>query len=460
MPADTIIRGGRVVTSEGSFEGHVVIDEGKIMEISSSAPTVDATQIIDAREKLILPGVVDPHVHIDETPENRAGTYEAESKAAAAGGVTTFIDFAFQGGDRAMSDPNADLTDGIRNKRSKQDRSFVDFSLHGVLHRETPETLNELAPSVDLGVTSFKMFMSNYEIGVSNGFIFEALRALADLDVVALLHTEEPSICDALTDQMQRNDEGEASRYPDSRPPFVEAMAADTVLRMVRETGVKYYGVHTTCRAAAEVIQRYQQALENVRAETCTHYTTTDRSLHDRRRNLPKIAPPLRTPNDVEAMFEFLEKGTLSVVSTDHAVYHQEFKHVDNWWESPFGVNSLQYSLPVFYHEAVEKRGYSPSFVVNVMSTNPARTFGLPEKGTLAPGTDADIVVFDPSHRWTISEDDNLSNSMYSIYDGREVVGTVEKTFVRGTLVAERGSIVTDSPPGRFISRDIPSWNA
>lgn len=460
MPADTIIRGGRVVTSEGSFEGHVVIDEGKIVEISSSVPTVDASQVVDASGKLVLPGVVDPHVHIDEKPENRAGTYESESQAAAAGGVTTFIDFAFQGGDRAMSDPNADLTDGIKNKRAKQDESFVDFSLHGVLHRETPATFNELVPSVDLGVTSFKMFMSNYEIGVSNGFIFEALRELAELDVVALLHTEEPSICDALTDRMRRNDEGKAARYPDSRPPFVEAMAADTVLRMVRETGVKYYGVHTTCRESAEVIRRYQQELPNVRAETCTHYTATDRSLHDRRQNLPKIAPPLRTPNDVEAMFGYLEKGSLSVVSTDHAVYHRAFKQGDNWWEAPFGVNSLQYSLPVFYHEAVEKRGYSPSFVVKVMSTNPARTFGLPEKGTVAPGTDADIVVFDPTHRWTISEDDNLSNSTYSIYDGREVGGSVEKTFVRGTLVAEEGSIVADSPPGKFISREVPSWSA
>ncbi len=460
MPTDVIIKNGTIVTANSTFESHLTVDDGKVTGIVTDETPPSGDQVIDASGKLVLPGLVDPHVHIDNEPKNRGGTYEAETQAAAAGGVTTFIDFAFQGGDRSMSDPDADLIDGIAHKRAKQDDAYVDYSLHGVLHRETPASFEQLAPAIDEGVSSFKMFLSTYEIGVSNGFVRSVLEKIAELDAVALLHTEDSSVCDALTEELKRENKREATYYPDSRPPYAEAMAADDVLRMVRETGAKYYGVHTTCRESADVIEAYQRELDNVRAETCTHYTALDRSVHERLGNLPKIAPPIRSPDDVEAMFEHLAKGTLSVVSTDHSVYHEKYKQVDAWWDSPFGANSLQYTLPVFYHEAVEKRGYSPSFLVELMSTNPAQTFGFPNKGTLDPGTDADIVVFDPNETWTIDEEDNHSNSTYSIYDGREVQGAVKQTFVRGELVADDGEIVANSSPGQFVERETPNWTA
>ncbi len=460
MATDKVIKNGTIVTAKSAFDAHVMINDGEITGITTGEAPPDGDRIIDASGKLVLPGIVDPHVHIDNEPENRAGTYEAETQAAAAGGVTTFIDFAFQGGNRSMSDPDADLLDGIAHKRAKQDDAYVDYSLHGVLHREMSASLEQIAPAIEEGISSFKMFLSNYKIGVSNGFVHSVLDEIAELDAVALLHTEDPSVCDSLTEKLKRENNGEATYYPDSRPPYAEAMAADDVLRMVRETGAKYYGVHTTCRESADVIEAYQQELDNVRAETCTHYTALDRSIHERLGNLPKIAPPIRSPDDIRAMFEHLAKGTLSVVSTDHSVYHEEYKKVDNWWDSPFGANSLQYTLPIFYTEAVEKRGHSPSFLVELMSTNPAQTFGFPNKGTLDPGTDADIVVFDPNETWTIDEEENLSNSTYSIYDGRDVHGAVKQTFLRGELVAEDGEVVVDSPPGRFVEREIPNWKS
>jgi len=460
MATDKVIKNGTIVTAKSAFDAHVMINDGEITGITTGEAPPDGDRIIDASGKLVLPGIVDPHVHIDNEPENRAGTYEAETQAAAAGGVTTFIDFAFQGGNRSMSDPDADLLDGIAHKRAKQDDAYVDYSLHGVLHREMSASLEQIAPAIEEGISSFKMFLSNYKIGVSNGFVHSVLDEIAELDAVALLHTEDPSVCDSLTEKLKSKNNGEATYYPDSRPPYAEAMAADDVLRMVRETGAKYYGVHTTCRESADVIEAYQQELDNVRAETCTHYTALDRSIHERLGNLPKIAPPIRSPDDIRAMFEHLAKGTLSVVSTDHSVYHEEYKNVDNWWDSPFGANSLQYTLPIFYTEAVEKRGHSPSFLVELMSTNPAQTFGFPNKGTLDPGTDADIVVFDPNETWTIDEEENLSNSTYSIYDGRDVHGAVKQTFLRGELVAEDGEVVVDSPPGRFVEREIPNWKS
>jgi len=459
MPVDKIIAGGEIVFPNDIREASVAVDGDRIVAVGHEDNLPEADVRIDASDKLLLPGVVDPHVHIDEVPESRAGTMPAETAAAALGGVTTFIDFAFQGGDRRIADESKNLLDGIEHKRSKNDQSYVDYSLHGVLHREQPATFEQLQPAIERGVTSFKMFMSNYEVGISNGFMVEAFEHLADLDAVAAMHTEDPSICDALTAKLQRENKGDPTYYPDSRPDYCEAMAAEDAVRAATEHGVKYYGVHTTCRDAAEAISWFQEDGSNIRAETCTHYTALDRSIHEDMGNLPLIAPPLRTEDDQDAMFEYLDNGTLTVVSTDHSVYHEEYKHTENWWDAPFGANSIQYSLPMFYTEAVERRGYSLPFLVQVLCQNPAQTFGMPQKGTIEPGTDADIVVFDPSVEETISASNNASNSKFSIYEGMEVSGRVDKTFVRGELVADRGSIVAEQGVGEFVERELPDWS-
>jgi dihydropyrimidinase len=459
VTVDTIIDGGRVVTATDVAERGVAIDDGEIVAVGAREALPDARDVVDASGALVMPGVVDPHVHVDEVPENRAGTYEAETAAAALGGVTTFVDFAFQGLDRPATDPDAALIDGIEHKRSRADRVHVDYGLHGVLRRETAESLDELAAAVDAGVTSFKMFRSTYPIGVSNGFIHEAFRRIADLGGVALVHTEDPSVCEWETERLKREGRGAPTDYPDSRPDYAEAMAAADAARMAVETGVQYYGVHTTCRKAADAIERFQDDGSRIRAETCTHYTALTRAAHEDHGNYPLIAPPLRTENDRDAMFEHLERGTLSVVSTDHSVYHREYKEVDNWWESPFGANSIQYSLPVFHEVAVERRGYSLPFLVRTMCTAPARTFGMPGKGTLEPGTDADVVVLDPDGGSAVDADDNASNATFSIYDGFDVSAAVRDTFVRGQRVVADGDLVGDPGDGRFLERDRPDWS-
>lgn len=458
MTIDLIIAGGQVVTSTDVAARSVAIDDGKIVAVGREDVLPEANERVNAEDKLVMPGVVDPHVHIDEVPENRAGTYEAETGAAALGGVTTFIDFSFQGKDRPATEPGAPAIAGIRHKRANQEEAYVDFSLHSVLRREDKETLDELEDAVNAGVTSFKMFRSTYEIGVGNGFIHEAFRRIADLDAVAALHTEDPDVCQSIASRLKAEGKGDAVHYPDSRPDYAEAMAAEDAVRMARETGVKYYGVHTSCRKAAEVIEEFQDDSSKIRAETCTHYTIFDRSRHEDQGNLPLIAPPLRSEDDIEAMFEFLNNGTLSTVSTDHSVYHEEYKHTDNWWDSPFGAQSLQYSLPVFHEVAVNRRGFSYPFLVRMMSRNPARTFGMPQKGTLEPGTDADVVIFDPSEAFTISAEDNASNSTYSIYEGVEVTGGVDSTFVRGQQVANGGELVGSPGDGQFVERECPDW--
>lgn len=457
MTIDTVIAGGTLVTETEKFDASVAIDNGTIVGIGDERSLPDADQIIDASGQLVLPGIVDPHVHIADHVS--IDTYETATSAAALGGVTTVIDFAWQAyvGEDSPWETEGTLLEGIRRKQRKASGALIDYSFHGGILREGEDLFEEMPTVVDEGITSFKMY-TTYEFGLSNGFVHRVLDRIHELDAVGVMHTEDDSVCETLTELLRVAGRDAPEEYPASRPDYAEAMAADDAARLASEVGAKYYGIHTSCRKSAEAIERYQTDGSRIRAETCTHYTTLDESVHKTQGNLPKIAPPLRTDDDRNALFEYLQDGVLSVVSTDHVAQKRESKEERPWWDGPFGSNGLQVSLPVFHNEAINKRNFSYPFLVRVMSTNPARTFGLPNKGTLSPGTDADIVLFDPDETYTISAADNASKADYSIYDGREVTGQVKKTFVRGELVASEGEVVASPGHGRFIEREIPNW--
>ncbi|TYT62733.1 dihydroorotase [Natrialba swarupiae] len=456
---ETLIQGGTVVTPTDTIEADVAIDGERIVAVGDSESMPEPARTIDATGSLVMPGVIDPHVHIDDMFS--FDTYETATKAAALGGTTTYIDFAWQAWVGEMTDweEPGTILEGIERKRAKAEDAVVDYGLHGAITRQDPAVFEELEAVVDAGVPSIKLFTA-YEFGLENGFMDRVFDALADLDAFAVLHTEDATICDERTERFQAEGKGDPEWYPKSRPDYAEAIAADAAARMAMEAGCRYYGIHTSCRQSAEVLADYREEYgpEMLRAETCTHYTTLDDSIFEELGNLPMIAPPIRKPDDIEAMFEHLEAGTLDVVSTDHCGYTKESKQVDNWWDSKFGANALQTNLPVFHDEAVNRRGFSYPFLVRALSYNPARIFGLPGKGTLDPGTDADIVIFDPDETYTITAEDNASVADFSIYEGREVTGRVTQTFVRGELVADDGEIVAENGHGQFVERESTDW--
>ena len=460
MSVDTVIQGGTVVTADDTIEASVAIDEGEIVAVGSRAAMPDAENSVDASGLLVMPGVVDPHVHVDDMFS--VDSYETATAAAALGGTTTYIDFAWQAwvGELSIFDAEGTLLEGIERKREKGESALVDYGLHGAITRETQGALDELPDVLDAGVTSIKMFTA-YEHGLSNGFMNRVFKRLADLDGVAVLHTEDPSVCDDLAERFQEEGKGDPEWYPRSRPDYAEAMAAEDAVRMATEAGCRYYGIHTSCRKSAAMLAdfREQYGSDMVRAETCTHYTTLTDDVYEELGNKPMIAPPIREQDDVEAMFEHLSRGSLDVVSTDHCGYKTESKDVENWWESTFGANGLQVSLPIFHDAAVNDRGFSYPFLVRTMSRNPARIFGLSRKGAIAPGMDADIVLFDPTETYTVTAADNASEADFSIYEGREVTGRVKKTFSRGELVADDGEIVGTPGHGEFVPREIPNWS-
>ncbi|MFB6108054.1 MAG: dihydroorotase family protein [Haloplanus sp.] len=458
MAVDTIIANGTVVTAETTFRGSVAVDDGTIVAVGDETSLPDASRTIDASGQLVMPGVVDPHVHIHD--HSSLDTYRTATRAAALGGVTTLIDFAWQSyvDDDSPWDETETLREGIARKREKAADALVDFGYHGGIMREDGDIFEEMPDLVEEGITSFKMYTA-YDYGLSTGFIGEVFDHLADLDAVGLVHTEDDSVCEALTERLRATGRTGPEWYPDSRPDYTEAMAADSVARLARAADAKYYGVHTTSRASADVIAAHQRDGSHVRAETCTHYTTLTDDLYAERGQVPLIAPPLRTDDDRDALFEYLREGVLSVVSSDHVAQTKADKTSGDWWEGPFGANSLQRTMPVFHDEAVNRRGLSYPFLVRVMCTNPAQTFGMPWKGTLEPGTDADVVLFDPSATRTIRAADNASTADYSLYEGREVTGAVTTTLVRGEPVVRDGEVVGTPGHGEFVARDVPDWS-
>lgn len=456
MSIDLAVVNGTCVTAERTVEADVAVEDGTIVALGDADRFPDAERIVDASGLLVMPGFVDPHVHIDDA--SSIDTYATATGAAAVGGITTVIDFAWQTEDNDPANEPRPLMEGIRQKREKAETSgaYVDHALHGGLTVEDPGALEELETAVEAGVTSFKMFTA-YDFRVSNGFIRRALERIADLGAVGVFHTEDNEVCESRTAEYRAAGHSDPTWYPRSRPDYAEAMAAEDVLRLVKETGAKYYGVHTSCRKTAAAIDGFLNDGSQIRTETCTHYIALDDAIYEEQGTLPLIAPPIRTEDDIEALFEQLRSGTLSVVSTDHSPHYTEEKRVE-WWNSPYGAGSLRVSVPVFHDVAVNERGLSYPFLVAVMSRNPARTFGLPNKGTLHPGTDADLVLFDPYERYTITADDSPSKQDFTIYDGREVTGCVTKTFLRGQLVANDGELVTDRPRGAFLEREVPDW--
>jgi dihydropyrimidinase len=452
---DTLVTGGTVVTATATFDAAVAIRDGRIVGVGDPESFPAADRRIDVEGNLVMPGVVDPHVHV--AGYNSRDSYATATAAAAAGGVTTVVNFAWQGwrdGDWGAGT----LQEAIDRHRADAD-PLVDYGLHAVITRETEAVLDELPELVASGVTSVKMFTTDDAVRLSNGFVGDVFDRLADLGAVGMVHTEDHSVCERRTAAVRDDDEPNATgTYPRSRPDYAEAMAAESALRTAVAADAKYYGVHTTSEAAADVIAAFREDGSTVRAETCTHYTVLDESAYERLGNRVLMAPPLRTPADREALFERLRDGTLSVVSTDHVPLRASEKEDAAWWDSPMGVNSLQTSLPVFFDEAVTERGHSLPFLVRCMCREPARTFGLPRKGRLEPGADADLVVFDPDATRTITADRNHSSADYSVYEGREVTGRVKQTFVRGRLVADDGDIVADPGHGQFRPREVPDW--
>lgn len=449
---DLFIKNARVVTELGIFEGGVAARDGKIAQIVGAGQDVGARTVIDAAGKYLLPGILDAHAHFSHPGREFEG-YLTGSRAAAAGGVTTVIDMP-------LNDlpPTATGSAHAAKRDMVKDLPVVDYAFWGGLIDDNLDHLDELN---DRGVVAFKAFMRTAKDypKVDDGLLYAGLQKMRGFRNMVGVHAENDRLISHLESYLKSIGRTDRAAWNDSHPCESELEAINRAILLSRSTGGSLYICHISFAEGVDAVR--QAALEgvDVYAETCAHYLFFD--MDDYLRVGPRLraAPPIRPRPQVEALWDRVLRGKVDVIASDHSPFLPEWYRAgeDNVWEGTGGVTGIQSILPAMISEGVQKRGMPWELLVKMMSSNPARIFGLyPRKGAILPGSDADLVIVDPDKVWTLEADDLFYRYRESPYVGREFHGYVERTIVRGETVYLAGETVGTPGYGQLVTR-LPS---
>ena len=455
---DLLVRGGTVVRADGSRAADVGIRDGLILAVEAGIPATTAAHVIDATDLLVLPGVIDVHTHTRVASDDAPDRFFTDTVAAAFGGTTTML--AFNNPGTGISEgAQRSLLAGVREWFDRtSDDSAIDIGLSAVITAQQVDPVADLAAIADLGVTSCKCFLV-YDFGVDEAQLAELLRAAASVGTLLQVHGEDRALLDTGVAAQLRAGETGPRGHARSRPPACEATGTARAIAIAAEAGTPLYLVHVSSEAAAQEVARARHGGQAVYAETCPHYLSLDASRYERpdiEAMGSVISPPLRAPSDQEALWAALRVGDLDLVATDHVPDRlgvekrytgQPFTEVSN------GAPGIETLLSVVYSTGVPTAGMSLERLVEVLSTTPARLFGLPRKGAVDEGRDADLVLFDPSARRVIHQADLHHTSDFTPYEGMAVTGAVRTVLLRGREVIRDGRYVGTRGQGRYLAR-------
>ncbi|MEH0018089.1 MAG: allantoinase AllB [Desulfobacter sp.] len=443
---DLVVKNGTIVRSGAMLKADVAVQDGKIVAIADSI-TEPANQTIDAAGKLVFPGAVDCHAHLNDPGYTWREDFEHGSAAAAVGGTTTIIDMPLQNTPALTSAKIfADKEAAIKN------RSFVDYAFWGGIFRENIEELNEMDAC---GCPAFKVFTSpvgpDYQ-SLSMGLVRQALDAAKKFNGLIGFHCEDFSIIWEEEEKAKAEGRNTWKDFLLSRPVVAELIATRNILDLAKESGSRVHICHVSHPDVARVIKDAQGDGVNVTAETCSHYLTFTEDDVIANGSLFKCAPPLRSAEAREKMWEYVLDGTLSCVGSDHSPARMNEK--DGVFEAWGGISGLQSLVEVMFDQGVNKRGFSPCVLASCLAEGPARTFGFyGQKGAVEVGFDADLIVLDPGAAWTITSDSLEYLNKISAFVGLSGKGTVQTTIVRGTVVAQDKKIVGNPGHGNLLKK-------
>jgi dihydropyrimidinase len=454
-----LVRGGRIVTSSQDYVGDVLIDGEKIAAIGSF-PEFEG-EVIDASGKLVFPGGVDPHTHLDAPLKGTitADDFYSGTVAAAIGGTTSIIDFPVQ---EKGDDPRVSHTDWAGRAEGN---AVVDWGLHQVIVDLPDAFFPALDDLISDGSPSFKMFMAYPGARmVDDATIFKAMRRTADNGGFVLMHCENGPVIELLEQEALAAGNTGPEYNAVTRPPVTESEATARAIALAELAGVPVYVVHLAAAQALAAVAAARERGLPVYAETCPHYLLlTEEVLKEPDFGGAKyvMCPPLRTPWHQEQLWQGLRTNDLQVVSTDHTPFNFEGQKEmgrDNFAKIPNGVPGIEWRTTLMYHFGVRDGRIGLNRFVELIATNPAKLFGCyPRKGEIAPGSDADLVVFDPDRETTLSAGSQASQSDYNPYEGWTVRGVSEKVLLRGSVIAENGAFVGKRGQGRFLRRGASS---
>jgi dihydropyrimidinase len=457
---DLKITGGKIVTANSIFKADIGITRDKISHIGIDLKR-PAKKTMDASGKLIFPGLIDAHVHL-KLPAG--GTITAEdftsgTKAAACGGVTTIIDFAAQ-------EKGQTLAAAIKARRAEADgKMAIDYSLHVVPTDWNSRTKNEMAKLTARGFPSFKMYMIYAKAGLMSDdvAIFSALEQTARFGGMVAVHAESAAILDLLIERYHNKQDMKkygAYCHALSRPNFIEAEAIQRAVTWAEATGGRLYIVHMSTAEGVDIVRRSKERGVKLYAETCPHFLLFDDSVFRKPDGyLYATCPQVKKKIDQAALWDGIKSGVISVVATDNCTFTRKQKarwHGD-FTKIPYGLPGLETLLPLMYNFGVNQRRISLHKLVGLLSENPAKLMGLyPQKGNIAIGSDADLVIFDPDKEVTLSHKSLQTRCDWSPYEGIRVKGYPAATISRGQIVACDGGFVGKAGQGKFVKRHRP----
>ncbi len=451
---DTVIAGGLIVTAEESYRSDIGISGERIAAI---APVLarEGALVVDAAGKYVFPGGVDVHTHLDMPLDDitTADDFETGTRAAAFGGTTTIIDFAVQ-------EKGESLHQAVERWMSKAESAAIDYGFHCIITDLTP-ALDEIPQLACEGITSFKVFMAYPgRLMLQDAAILELLRAAAPAGALVCVHAENGPAIEINVRQALAAGHTAPKYHALTRPPCTEAEATGRVIALAEKAEAPIYIVHVSCEEALEEIRKARERGLLVLAETCPQYLFLsiddfDASGFEGAKYV--LTPPLREERNHDKLWQGLKSGVLQAVSTDHCAFNfrgQKDRSRQDFTRIPNGVPGIEHRLALLYTGGVVAGRFSVNRLVELVSTAPARIFGLyPRKGTIAVGSDADLVIFDPARQHTISASTHHMRVDYNLYEGITVTGVPDVVFSRGSIITESGKFLGEPGAGRFLKR-------
>jgi len=464
-----LIKGGTLVTSTGADPAEVLIDGEQVVallqprsELAASAE--QGAEIIDATGKLVVPGGVDVHTHM-ELPfggTSASDTFESGTTAAAWGGTTTIVDFAVQ-----------TFGNGVRESLDSwfakaEGNCAIDYGFHMIIGDVNDDSLAEMDRLVDEGITSFKLFMAYPGVFLSDdGQILRAMQKAAGNGGLIMMHAENGLAIDVLAEQAVERGETSPVNHGYVRRPELESEATHRAIQLAKVGAAPLYIVHLSAKEALEQVAIARTKGANVFAETCPQYLHFSLEDHLDRPGFEGAAyvcsTPLRSKHDhhQDELWKGLRTNDLSVVSTDHCPFcmkEQKELGTEDFRAIPNGIGGVEHRMDMIFQGVVQGEISLPRWV-ELCATTPARMMGLyPQKGTIQPGSDADIVLYDPERQWTISVDNHHMNMDHSAYEGISVTGHVDTVLSRGRVLINNGQYLGNTGHGKYLKRGLSQY--
>lgn len=452
MATRYLITGGTIISGKSRRTADILIENGKIEQIGEKLQAPDATRV-DAKDRLIFPGFIDAHTHFDLEVSGTvtADDFASGTKAAIAGGTTCIIDFATQ-------NKKETLRQALDNWHLKADGvSSCDYAFHMAISDWNETTFEEIKDMFVNGVTSFKLYMT-YDIRVSDAVIFEVLTRMKTFGGIVGVHCENGDLINELIARQKRDGNYTPSAHPLSRPACVETEAIHRLLTIAKLVDVPVVIVHLSSTEGYEEILRAREKGQQVYVETCPQYLILDDSRYELEgfESAKYVcSPPLRKQADKTCLWKALTDGQIDTIATDHCSFSMEQKRLGqtDFTRIPNGMPGVSHRPHLIYTYGVLEEKITLEQMCALLSENPAKLYGMyPRKGCIEVGSDADLVIWNPNYRRTLSAESQLYNMDYSPYEGIKVRGMAEKVFLRGMFVAEKGEVIRENA-GCYIAR-------